>query len=412
MVGDDDKGLLEDLIGETLDTSEEHSTVTQQVSTGGTPLSDDFGGAGGFGEGEEDFASELLGDPIDPGDEDQLMSELVQKPSRNSKRLIVIGVILFLIGGLGAAVHLGFLPLHLLLPQGKVDVTDYAPKNAPKTSGKMVAKKPPVKSPAKLPGLNKPSTDSMAPKVPMDSPLAKQPNKLLPMKDNKPQTPPKTAVFDSKKPKAPPVKKAPPPPPVTKAKVDPPKIKAPPVKKAPPPPPPAAKTVVKPVSKPAPMTTASLNTAGGDYSIQVGAYLFKSSLKDPMKKLVSMGYQPEINIIKRKVKMNRVLVGNFKSKQVAQAAIKDLSEESIKASLVKNQEGNWSAMTGAYFYKSAASKQKKYLEEFGYEVAIDQAKVLSNLQEVRVGSYPNEDAARGDLSRIKSAGLGGVVVGR
>jgi len=153
-------------------------------------------------------------------------------------------------------------------------------------------------------------------------------------------------------------------------------------------------------------------SGGGPYSVQVGAYLFKSSLKEPMKTLVEMGFQPQINVTQKMVTMNRILVGNFRSKEVANAAIQDLAEEGIKAKMMQKPNDFYATLIGTYFYKRSANKVVKRLEEFGYDVFLDQVKVKSDLQELRVGSYPSEDAAKADIARLKSQGLSGVVVKR
>jgi cell division protein FtsN len=109
--------------------------------------------------------------------------------------------------------------------------------------------------------------------------------------------------------------------------------------------------------------------------------------------------------------MNQVFVGNFQSVQVAQAAIKDLSQEGIQSTITQRPNGNYSAIAGTFFYRKEADRQKSRLEEFGFDVTVEKVKVLSNLQELRVGAYPNEEAARGDLARLKSEGLTAVIVG-
>lgn len=131
-----------------------------------------------------------------------------------------------------------------------------------------------------------------------------------------------------------------------------------------------------------------------------------------MEKTVQLGFEPHISASQKKVPMNRVLVGDFQSDEVAKGALKDLSEEGINGKVIKKSNGRYSVNAGAFFFEKEAKALKRKLEDFGYDVLVDKAKVSTTMQDLRVGRYATKDAAQADLERLRSQGLQPVIIAR
>lgn len=369
----DDKGLLEDLIGESIEDTQ--STVNPAAAPQGLPAE---------------------GDMID---DDEVMSELVQRKTKNSnKRLVALSVVLLLLGCLGAAVKFGLVTLPGMPKRPKPGEITRLPlplkPNVPVV--KVPAAKPQENATvpasteqkaAEAPATTSAPTTTTAAIAPAAPAAASAPS--TPTQPAKPLSPSPAPVanknFALEKPMEKPAEKV------------------------------AVKSAPKPVSKPVvdeeiPQALPATSVGGGQYTIQVGAYLYKSSLKEPLEKIKQAGLKPIIGSSPHAVTMHRVLVGKFKSKQVAQAALKDLAEEGIKAQIVQNKAGFFSAETGTFLFQKDAEKNRKHLEEFGYDVYIERSKTKKPMQELRVGTYASKEAAQNDLERLRSKGLAPVVL--
>ena len=431
-MGDDDKGLLEDLIGDSLEGMKDADP--NLGSQGPTDFFDDGGGPG--------------------GDEDsQIIGELGgrKRSNKSNKLLIVLSIFLILSGIFAVSYRMKWIKIpypkflynppkeikiaDVKLPEGmipkkyqnvdlnKVSQVPNQPKNQSPLKEEVDSTQKAVKDPNQKietnPNLStaKP-TQKVPEKKPEENILQRTAKEVMPTVDA-PKTNPNanlqknTVTTPAASKLVSPVVKEPP----KGAAVTEPKATTPnvPIVNAP------TKTTttlapktVTPPSVPqkpsAPTVAAIPSEEQGDYRIQVGAYLFESSLKGPKQKLEQLGFIPEVGPTKRQISMNRVLVGNFEQKETAEAAVKDLAEEGIKANVVQKENGFYSALTGSYFYKKTAEKEQLKLEEFGYDVVIDQAKVLTDMKELHFGSYSNKQAAQADIERLQTVGLKGVAV--
>lgn len=281
--------------------------------------------------------------------------------------LILIGVLVVLVVGAGS--FLGYTILQKRTPdEPKVAVKDAKPAD-PKPA-KPAAKpepKPAVKPPA----------DKPAP-----APV-------------KPPTEPAAVVTPPEKPGEPPLEPKPKKPEPTK----------PP--EAIPPPEPEKKP--EPAKKPAPRK--GVPSTGGDFTVQVGAYMMPASKREVEARLHELGYQ-DLRYVQqyRRVKVYHVLAGDNLSREQAEQMMGKLADMGYHPELRTDGPG-YRVLVYSYGSNSIARQTRQKVERAGVKpVKIEQETRELALDQLRVGSYASRSDANKALADLRRGGFKGAYV--
>ncbi len=150
---------------------------------------------------------------------------------------------------------------------------------------------------------------------------------------------------------------------------------------------------------PAPKQASS---PGGAYTLTAGTYLLESSVRSVSKKIRSLGYEPTLTPVKRKVAMTRLKVGSY---PLAEAASKKSELKSIAPGVFGIRKGNMETVyAGSFLVLDKARRFADQLFVKGVKVEEEAAQVEKTLQRITFGSFATTDAAR-DAGR-QAAGKG------
>jgi cell division septation protein DedD len=264
--------------------------------------------------------------------------------------------------------------LLLVLAGGAGYVLFLSPDDGPSPPVNVVkAPRKPIAAPMPKPAMAKPATvpaQAVKPVTAAASPKADQPKPV------------------AAKPSSVPVPDAPA---VVKAKPEPKAVAAVTPKPAP--------TQVKPKlfeSKPTPTPVMA-----GDYTLSAGAFVMQSSVDGVLKKIRKLGYEAQIQKIKRKIPMTRLLVGVYP----AEVAAKKLRQvKKVTSSAFSLNTGSKTAVyAGSYLVLDKARIfADTVLSRNGIRVTEEPAKIERTLQRVTFGAF----ATRADALKVSREAAG------
>jgi cell division protein FtsN len=179
---------------------------------------------------------------------------------------------------------------------------------------------------------------------------------------------------------------------------------------APPPTAPPAKTEQPKKATEKPVDTSGDGTAGGRFTIQVGAYVVDRNLASTKEKVISLGFTPYVTGIKRKMKMFCVIVGEGTTEHDARGIVSALSESGFEPRLLPDAGNTVDVAGGIYYYKNDASAAEERVKSLGYAARIEERTVEVTLKCLRIGTYETADAARKDLSILERNGFSPVIL--
>jgi hypothetical protein len=177
-------------------------------------------------------------------------------------------------------------------------------------------------------------------------------------------------------------------------------------------PPPAPVPVAKPAapeaaevkpklfeSKPAPAPMAA-----GNYTLSAGAFVMQSSVNGVTKKIRKLGYEPEIQELKRKIEMTRLLVGVYSH---AIAAKKLATVKKVASGAFSLNKGSKTAVyAGSYLVLDKARVfADTTLSENGIRVTEEPVMIERILQRVTFGSFASRADAAKASQKVAAKGL-------
>ncbi|NOY87431.1 MAG: hypothetical protein GXP52_09035, partial [Deltaproteobacteria bacterium] len=165
--------------------------------------------------------------------------------------------------------------------------------------------------------------------------------------------------------------------------------KAPVLKPAPVPAPKSAQApAIKPVTTPSPQNTmAVVERVEGKYSVQVGACILRSSVKELEKKLAAAGYDPLYKKGSTQAMMHFLTVGPFASSSEAKRVLSDLKQAKIEANLSRVSGGGTVINAGSYLLEGNARMIMTRIQKMGYRVRLTKRETTLPMTFVRVGKF-------------------------
>ena len=142
---------------------------------------------------------------------------------------------------------------------------------------------------------------------------------------------------------------------------------------------------------------------GSRYTLQAGAFLFKSNLRQTEKALRHLGFTPRVTTIRRKVSMIRLRLGVFPPAE-ARTKLAELKKLTPDAFLLPAGD-RLGVFAGSYYEKRQARHYEHLLASKGIHVAEDPVKLAMPLSVLRFGEFADRTAAGKAVSRARAAGL-------
>jgi len=167
----------------------------------------------------------------------------------------------------------------------------------------------------------------------------------------------------------------------------------------------AAAQTVPPVS-----ATAVLPVEGGRYSVQVGALILESGVRELEKRVATLGYETFLKMGSTTAMMNMLTVGPFPTTDEARKALSLLRESGIDSNLARRAGGGAVINAGSYLLEENASGIRSKIRSMGYPVDLSRKKVKLPMTFVRVGHFEKIDEANRTRDELKGKGLDAIVV--
>lgn len=146
------------------------------------------------------------------------------------------------------------------------------------------------------------------------------------------------------------------------------------------------------------------------YSVQVGAFILKSSVAELEKKLRGLGYDPFLKVGSTNAMMNMLTVGPFNRVEDARTALSRLKEAGVDSNMRRLDDGGAVINAGSYLLEENATTIMRKIRSLGYPVNLYKKEARLPMTFVRVGRYSAMSDASGAREELKSKGLDGIVV--
>ena len=150
--------------------------------------------------------------------------------------------------------------------------------------------------------------------------------------------------------------------------------------------------------------------ATGNYTVQAGAFILESSVRDLEAKLASLGYETFRKEGSTTALMNMLTVGPFSSLEKAKGAVSQLREAGIDANYVRRADGSAVVNAGSYLLDENAGSIERKIQNMGYPVSLTKKEARLPMTFVRTGRFEEMSEAKSLRDEIKEKGLDAIVV--
>lgn len=140
------------------------------------------------------------------------------------------------------------------------------------------------------------------------------------------------------------------------------------------------------------------------YSLQGGAFIFRSNLEQLQAKLAGMGFTSQVSEGKKTVPMIRLRVGVYPEADAA-AKLKEVAAASDAGAFALRKDGGTAIYAGSYFYASSAERAAKQLAAKGIIVEQEATNVTVPMYILQFGAFTTRKEAEAKLAEIKAAGI-------
>jgi len=164
------------------------------------------------------------------------------------------------------------------------------------------------------------------------------------------------------------------------------------------------------VSSQAPVQIATPKPKAGNYSVQVGAFILKTSVRALEKELEAAGVETFLKEGSTQAMMHYLTVEPFDNLTNAANAVSDLRRAGIDSNLQKVSGGGAVIHAGSYLLEENARKVMKRIRSLGYPVRLTKKETQLPMTFVRVGKFPSKSEATKSRDELKSKGFDAIVV--
>jgi len=165
----------------------------------------------------------------------------------------------------------------------------------------------------------------------------------------------------------------------------------------------------KPAAAP-PETPALVMSSKAGFSVQTGALILDSSVRELEKKLKGLGYEPFFKKGSTMAMLNNLTVGPFGTVNEAETALARLQKAGIDSNLRRTAGGGAVINAGSYLLAENAKLNSRKIRSFGYPVKIVRKETQFPMTIVRVGNFETVEDAAVMREELKSKGFDALVV--
>ncbi len=148
----------------------------------------------------------------------------------------------------------------------------------------------------------------------------------------------------------------------------------------------------------------------GNYSVQVGAFILKTSVRELEKELAAAGVETFLKKGSTRAMMHYLTVGPFDNSASAVNAVSELSRAGIDSNLQRISGGGAVVHAGSYLLEENTRKVMKRIRSLGYPVRLTKKETQLPMTFVRVGKFPSKSEAAKSRDELKSKGFDAIVV--
>jgi cell division septation protein DedD len=156
--------------------------------------------------------------------------------------------------------------------------------------------------------------------------------------------------------------------------------------------------------------TTDPKTKADNYSVQVGAFILKTSVRALEKELASVGIETFLKEGSTQAMMHYLTVEPFDDPASAANAVSDLRRAGIDSNLQKVSGGGAVIHAGSFLLEENARKVMKRIRSLGYPVRLTKKETQLPMTFVRVGKFPSKSEATKSRNELKSKGFDAIVV--
>jgi hypothetical protein len=150
---------------------------------------------------------------------------------------------------------------------------------------------------------------------------------------------------------------------------------------------------------------AGTTKVGGQYTLVVGTYVLKSSMRSDKEKLEKSGLQTSVLPAKiRNEPMNRLLVAEVATDAAAQEKLAKVKKASKDAFFLR-ENNKYAIYAGSYFAHDRAVQEQERLRKLGFAPIMKMSQAPVSTYSLAAGSYPTREAALKGAERLKKLGF-------
>lgn len=154
-----------------------------------------------------------------------------------------------------------------------------------------------------------------------------------------------------------------------------------------------------------PLDQAGTKKVAGHYTLVVGTYVLKSSMRSDKEKLEKSGLQTSVQPAKmRNEPMNRLLVAEVATNEAAQEKLAKVKKASKDAFFLR-ENNKYAIYAGSYFAHDRAVQEQERLRKLGFAPIMKMSQAPVSTYSLTAGSYPTREAALKGAERLKKLGF-------
>ncbi len=146
------------------------------------------------------------------------------------------------------------------------------------------------------------------------------------------------------------------------------------------------------------------------FTVQVGALLLKSSVKELENKLAGLGYEPFFREGSTNAMMHYLSVGPFAQRSEAQDALARIRKAGYEGNLANRSGGGAVIFAGSFLLEKNARTVMDGIRRLGYPVRLTKKETRMPMTFVRVGKFSTKDRAVEMRAELQRKGFDAIVV--
>jgi len=154
----------------------------------------------------------------------------------------------------------------------------------------------------------------------------------------------------------------------------------------------------------------NLKGLGGEFTLQLGAFIFDNNLDQLTEELKSLGFVPYTEEVARTANMYCPIVLRGAEERESKEFVTMLSRLGLSPFLLNRDDGKYDVSSGVFYYESDAQAHARILRGKGYEPVIEVRNVELVLTRLRTGNYATVEEAEKDIEILEEKGLSAIIV--